>query len=90
MENQSENKDENKTQEDINLPIMEPNVKDCKLFKSTKSEKKKNNTTAKPAPLPNSLNHQIHRYIHASEDNEHSLIVTSTSLKLFGLGSLLL
>jgi hypothetical protein len=35
MENQSENK-ENETQEDINQSIMEPNIKDCKLFKSTK------------------------------------------------------
>jgi hypothetical protein len=37
MENQSENK-ENETQEDINQSNMEPNGKDCKLFKSTKGQ----------------------------------------------------
>jgi hypothetical protein len=35
--NQFENK-ENKTQKDINQSIVEPNVKDCKLFKSTKGQ----------------------------------------------------
>jgi hypothetical protein len=37
MENQSENK-EIEIQEDINQSIMKPNVKDCKLFKSTKGQ----------------------------------------------------
>jgi hypothetical protein len=37
MENQSEN-EANETQEDINQSIMEPNVNDCKFFKSTKGQ----------------------------------------------------
>jgi hypothetical protein len=37
MENQFENK-ENETQEEISQSIMEPNVKECKLFKSTKGK----------------------------------------------------
>jgi hypothetical protein len=37
MENQSGNK-QNETQEDINQSIMQPNVKDYKLFKSTKRQ----------------------------------------------------
>jgi hypothetical protein len=37
MENQSGNK-QNETQEDINHSIMKPNVKDYKLFQSTKRQ----------------------------------------------------
>jgi hypothetical protein len=37
MENQSKN-EENATQEDINQSIMEPDVRDCKVFKSTKGQ----------------------------------------------------
>jgi hypothetical protein len=37
MKNQSENK-ENETQEDINQSNMEPNIKDCKLFKYIKGQ----------------------------------------------------